>query len=276
MFTKMTMRIPSITDIKWQSTKRDKVRPDTPVSPQCVPPSRLSLPRPAPPLPPSVLAPLARASTESARRPPPSSSTRDERAANRSSIDAYPCVQLKDWTFAPLAPPGKSVQFSPSYRPNGLGFRVVGTLVKDDKLTDRGEVPFYSTEIQKVDNNREVFSVNATVYRLEGAACGRRADIPFVSNELKRTMEPFFHLKWPVNAATLFQQVSQYFSRVVPPSPISPVLIPRAATPRTRKRSVASARGTAYECVEGTLPHHASDMSPSYPQVHLTPRRRIT
>ena len=210
----------------------------------------------------------------------------------RATINAD--AQLKDWSFAPIIkhPITRSYQYCPTPRPTGLGFRVVGTLLKGGKVTDRGAHPFYSTEIQSVDNTRQIKTVNSTVYSLKGHANVQRTDIPSIPDPLKQIMVPFIHAltkpNWPSNAEVLFHQVSAWFIRGGTPSPTSsPVKQGATATPgtcdtvsrssRSRNTSASTALGsvTAAEGVEGTLPLSALDMSPTYPQIHLTSRSGI-
>ena len=208
--------------------------------------------------------------------PPRAATVQGRGNATLETIDAD--VQLKDWCFAPVLHPVNPVRFFPTPRPTGLGFRVVGTLLKGGKVTEKGEESFYSTEIKAVDSSRHVVSVNCTVYRLEGPACCNRKDIAIVPNSLKQVMEPFFMANWPSNAEDLFSQVSAHFTGDKVLSPTSPPVNSGdcvspgtdSTVPRIRRSSsLVSASGTAGDVVTGTLPPHAFNMSPTDPQGHL-------
>ena len=108
---------------------------------------------------------------------------------------------LRDWSFVKLSEATKSKH---------LGFRALGKLVYHPRVAaSRFGEDWFSTEIQDIYSDGVVVSGNMSLYRLEGpAAPARHADEP----RLTAIMQPFCQLTWPLNARSLFDQVSKFFS----------------------------------------------------------------
>jgi hypothetical protein len=117
-------------------------------------------------------------------------------------------VALQNWSFVKLGSNSKH-----------LGFRAVGTLLYHPRQKESSfGKDWFSTEIRGIHSTGIVVSSNNSLYRLDGPADAARHN---AQQPLAKIMQPFCLSRWPSNAQSLFEQVSNFFrsDEYVPPPP---------------------------------------------------------